>query len=161
MNGNTIDANHWTAAPERIVGRRTNQVYDKEDYHQDGRDDGATFFFSSPRQEPKKNRESEKRQQLQEQKRREKRKKLSVPVLDEDGNPLFLTLDQAVRNIVEFTIAGVPEAIQMATVTPARSIGVVNRKGVLEPGKDADIILLDDDLNVLKTLVAGEVVYEA
>jgi N-acetylglucosamine-6-phosphate deacetylase len=72
-----------------------------------------------------------------------------------------LTLDQAVRNIVEFTIAGVPEAIQMATLTPARSIGVADRKGLLEPGKDADIIVLDDDLDVLKTMVGGEVVCEA
>ncbi|MDH4179495.1 MAG: N-acetylglucosamine-6-phosphate deacetylase, partial [Armatimonadota bacterium] len=56
-----------------------------------------------------------------------------------------LTLDQAVRNIVEFTIAPLPEAIQMATLTPARSIGVSNRKGSLEPGKDADIVFLDDD----------------
>jgi len=72
-----------------------------------------------------------------------------------------LTLDQAVRNIAEFTIAPLPEAIQMATLTPARSIGVANRKGSLEPGKDADIVLLDDDLNVLKTMVGGEVVYEA
>jgi len=72
-----------------------------------------------------------------------------------------LTLDQAVRNIVEFTVAPLPEAIQMATLTPARSIGVANRKGSLEPGKDADIVFLDDDLNVLKTMVGGEVVYEA
>ncbi len=71
-----------------------------------------------------------------------------------------LTLDQAVRNIVEFTIAPLPEAIQMATLTPARSIGVAGRKGSLEPGKDADIVILDDDLNVLKTMVGGEVVYE-
>lgn len=72
-----------------------------------------------------------------------------------------LTLDQAVRNIVEFTIAPLPEAIQMATLTPARSIGVADRKGSLEPGKDADITIFDDDLNVLKTMVGGEVVYEA
>mgnify|MGYP001073982520 CR=1 FL=1 len=72
-----------------------------------------------------------------------------------------LTLDQAVRNIVDFTIASLPEAIQMATLTPARSIGVSNRKGSLEPGKDADIVFLDDDLSVLKTMVGGEVVYEA
>ncbi|MHC4593052.1 MAG: N-acetylglucosamine-6-phosphate deacetylase [Planctomycetota bacterium] len=72
-----------------------------------------------------------------------------------------LTLDQAVRNIVEFTIAGLPEAVQMATLTPARSIGVANRKGSLEPGKDADIILLDDDLRVRATLVGGQVAYQA
>jgi N-acetylglucosamine-6-phosphate deacetylase len=72
-----------------------------------------------------------------------------------------LTLDEGVRNIVEFTIASLPEAIQMATLTPARSIGVADRKGSLEPGKDADIVILDDELDVVSTIVGGEVVYEA
>jgi N-acetylglucosamine-6-phosphate deacetylase len=72
-----------------------------------------------------------------------------------------LTLDQAVRNIVEFTIASLPEAIQMVTLTPARSIGVADRKGSLEPGKDADIVILDEDLDVVSTIVMGQVVYRA
>ncbi len=72
-----------------------------------------------------------------------------------------LTLDQAVRNIAEFTIASLPEAIQMATLTPARSIGVADRKGSLEPGKDADIVVLDEDLDVVSTIVMGQVVYRA
>jgi len=70
-----------------------------------------------------------------------------------------LTLDQSVRNIVQFTWASVEEAIQMASLTPARSVGMAHRKGSLEPGKDADIVILDEDLNVLKTMVGGEVVY--
>jgi len=72
-----------------------------------------------------------------------------------------LTLDAAVRNIVKFTRASLPEAIQMASLTPARSIGVANRKGSLEPGKDADVVILDNDLTVLSAMVGGEVVYRA
>ncbi len=70
-----------------------------------------------------------------------------------------LTLDQAVRNIVKFTRASLPEAIQMASLTPAQSIGVSDRKGSLEPGKDADIVVLDQGLNVKVTMVGGEVAY--
>jgi N-acetylglucosamine-6-phosphate deacetylase len=72
-----------------------------------------------------------------------------------------LTLDQAVRNIVKFTRASLREAIQMATLTPARSIGVSTRKGSLEPGKDADVVMLDEGLNVVSTMVGGEVVWRA
>ncbi len=72
-----------------------------------------------------------------------------------------LTLDRAVRNLLEFTRASLREAIQMATLTPARSIGVAHRKGSLEPGKDADVVVLDRALNVVSTMVMGEVVYRA
>ncbi len=72
-----------------------------------------------------------------------------------------LTLDQGVRNILKFTRATLVGAIQMATLTPARSIGVSDRKGSLEPGKDADLVLLDQDLNVVSTIVMGKVIYRA
>ncbi len=72
-----------------------------------------------------------------------------------------LTLDVAVGNIVKFTRASVREAIQMATLTPARSIGVSSRKGSLEPGKDADVVMLTPDLKVAMTIVGGKVVYRA
>ncbi len=72
-----------------------------------------------------------------------------------------LTLDRAVRNIAKFTGRPVAECIRMATLTPARSIGVADRKGSLEPGKDADVVLLTPDLEVKATMVMGEVVYQA
>lgn len=70
-----------------------------------------------------------------------------------------LTMDRAVRNVRDFTGRPPAECIQMASLTPARSIGVADRKGSLEPGKDADIVVLDPDLNVLATMVMGKVVY--
>ncbi len=72
-----------------------------------------------------------------------------------------LTMDQAVRNVRRFTGRPLSECIQMATLTPARSIGVADRKGSLERGKDADVVILDQDLNVASTMVMGEVVYQA
>jgi N-acetylglucosamine-6-phosphate deacetylase len=72
-----------------------------------------------------------------------------------------LTMDRAVRNAREFTGRPLEECIRMGTLTPARSIGVDDRKGILEPGKDADVILLTPDLEVRMTIVAGEVVFRA
>lgn len=64
-------------------------------------------------------------------------------------------LDQAVRNVVAW---GVPlaDALTMASVTPARVLGVPP----LEAGAPADLVLLDDDLQVLGTLVGGTVVWQ-
>jgi N-acetylglucosamine-6-phosphate deacetylase len=72
-----------------------------------------------------------------------------------------LTMDQAVRNVRAFTGRPLAECIRMATLTPARSIGVAGRKGSLEPGKDADIVILDRDLNVVTTMVGGKIVHRA
>ena len=72
-----------------------------------------------------------------------------------------LTMDRAVRNIVKFTGRPLAECLQMATLTPARSIGVADRKGSLEPGKDADVVILTPDLEVVSTMVRGTVVYSA
>ena len=52
------------------------------------------------------------------------------------------------------------DAIKMATVNPAKVIGVDDRKGSLTRGKDADIVVLDEGLSVIMTLVEGRVVYE-
>lgn len=71
----------------------------------------------------------------------------------------ILHMDQAVRNLVTF---GVPlrDALRMAAETPARSIGVFDRKGSLSPGKDADVVVLGNDLSTAMTIVRGEIVYD-
>ena len=45
----------------------------------------------------------------------------------------------------------------MATVNPAWVIGIEDRKGSVEPGRDADLVILDDKLNVCSTVVRGKV----
>jgi len=72
-----------------------------------------------------------------------------------------LTMDQAVRNVRHFTGRPLAECLQMATLTPARSIGDAHRKGSLQPSKHADLVILDPDLNVVTTMVGGKVVYRA
>jgi N-acetylglucosamine-6-phosphate deacetylase len=54
-------------------------------------------------------------------------------------------------------VVGVPlaEAVRMVTLTPARVIGVADRKGSLEPGKDADIAIFDEDFTAWRTMVGG------
>jgi N-acetylglucosamine-6-phosphate deacetylase len=71
-----------------------------------------------------------------------------------------LTLDRAVRNLVE--ILGIPleKALSAASAVPARSMGMGAHKGVIAPGADADLVFLDEELRVMKTMVAGRIVYE-
>jgi len=70
-----------------------------------------------------------------------------------------LTMDRAVRNMVEFVGVSLAEAVRMATLTPARTAGVEERKGSIEPGKDADLALFSEDMSVEVTVVGGEVVF--
>ncbi len=66
-----------------------------------------------------------------------------------------LTLDRAVRNLVAL---GTPlgAAVRMATLNPARLLGLETQKGVIAPGADADIVLLDSGLNVTDVMARGE-----
>jgi N-acetylglucosamine-6-phosphate deacetylase len=69
------------------------------------------------------------------------------------------TMNMGVRNIVKFVGLPMQEAIKMATLNAAERIGVDKQKGSLEVGKDADIIIIDDDVNVYMTIIKGKVVY--
>ena len=53
---------------------------------------------------------------------------------------------------------GVPlvEAIRMASLTPARVIGVDDRKGSLEAGKDVDMAIFEDDFSAWRTMIRGQ-----
>ncbi|MGN6343237.1 MAG: N-acetylglucosamine-6-phosphate deacetylase [Ginsengibacter sp.] len=59
------------------------------------------------------------------------------------------------------TIAGVPltDAVKMLTLTPARIMNVLETKGQLSSGKDADIVIFDEEFIVEKTMVQGRIVY--
>jgi len=65
-----------------------------------------------------------------------------------------LTLDRALRNMVGL---GVPfaSALRMVTANPARQLGLGASKGVLAPGADADLVLLDDKLQVASVMTRG------
>jgi N-acetylglucosamine-6-phosphate deacetylase len=65
-----------------------------------------------------------------------------------------LTLDRALRNVVAL---GVPlsSALRMVTANPARQIGLGARKGVLAPGADADLVFLDEKLEISGVMTRG------
>ena len=66
-----------------------------------------------------------------------------------------LRLNQAVRNFRDYAGVTMYQAVRAASLAPAESIGIADEKGSLSPGKDADIVLLDDDCGVKKTIVRG------
>jgi N-acetylglucosamine-6-phosphate deacetylase len=70
-----------------------------------------------------------------------------------------LSLDQAVRNLVDFAGCRPYEAISTVTTVPASMLGMADSRGRIAPGFQADMVLLDSDLHVVATWVAGEVVY--
>lgn len=67
------------------------------------------------------------------------------------------TADRLVRTMVQQ--AGVPlsEAVEMLTLTPARTLGIDRRKGSVENGKDADLILFDEGINIQMVMVMGNI----
>lgn len=70
-----------------------------------------------------------------------------------------LTTGQALKNLAAFTGQPVERVLPLLTSNPARLIGVDDRKGSIAPGKDADLVVLDADLNVRQTYVSGVRVY--
>lgn len=70
------------------------------------------------------------------------------------------TTDRLVRTIVQQAEVPLLDAIKMMATTPARIMGVQDHKGSLTVGKDADIVLFDEDIRVSTTIVGGKVVFE-
>jgi N-acetylglucosamine-6-phosphate deacetylase len=66
-----------------------------------------------------------------------------------------LTMDRAVRNVTKFSDWGLRDAVQAATLNPARAVGLSNHHGILAPGADADFTVLSPSGKVLKTIVRG------
>ena len=66
-----------------------------------------------------------------------------------------LKLNNAVGNMLRNTDLPVWQAVRMASLNPAEAIGADKEKGSLCPGKDADIILMDEDCEVYQTIVRG------
>lgn len=70
-----------------------------------------------------------------------------------------LTLDKALKNIVQNTDLCLPEATKMITQNPAKLLGIYEDKGSISIGKDADIVIMDDEFKVLNTIIGGDIVY--
>jgi N-acetylglucosamine-6-phosphate deacetylase len=65
-----------------------------------------------------------------------------------------LTLDRALRNVVALGIS-LPDAVRMLTTNPAKLLGIEFKKGALRTGADADIVLLDETLQITNVWTRG------
>lgn len=70
-----------------------------------------------------------------------------------------LTMNVALRNAMRCGNLSLKDVVRLATINPARLLGIDSRKGSLEIGKDADIAVVDKDLNVVMTICEGRIVY--
>ena len=94
----------------------------------------------------------------------------NMPVLVKDGIARLktgtfagstLTMDRALKNLVEFTGISLPVAMRMASLNPARALGISDRKGSLELGKNADIVIFASNYRIRYTIISGEIIHEA
>ncbi len=81
----------------------------------------------------------------------------------EDGTVAgsVLPLNKGIWNVYVNSNIPLNECVNGATLNPATVLGIADRKGSIEVGKDADIIITDDNFQVKKTIIGGETRYEA
>lgn len=71
------------------------------------------------------------------------------------------TADRLVRNMIHLAEVPLTDAIKMISLTPARIMGIDDQKGSISVGKDADLLLFDQDIQIHKTIVKGRVIYSS
>jgi N-acetylglucosamine-6-phosphate deacetylase len=71
-----------------------------------------------------------------------------------------LGLSQMLQRFTEFTDCPLDTAIRLVSQNPARLLALEDKKGTITVGKDADLVLFDNDLSVHTTIVAGRVVFQ-
>ncbi len=69
------------------------------------------------------------------------------------------TANRLVRNMVQLAEVPLCDAVRMMTSTPAAIMGIGDQKGSLVPGKDADIVIFDRQMDVHMTIIGGRIVY--
>lgn len=69
-----------------------------------------------------------------------------------------LTLNKIIKRVVDMAAANLQQAVEMASLTPAAVLGIQDKKGSLEAGKDADVIVMDGDCNVKMTIIGGRII---
>ncbi len=67
------------------------------------------------------------------------------------------TADRLIRTMYHQADVPITDAVKMMTVTPARVLGVDDRIGSIAPGKDADILLFDEDINISLVMTKGSI----
>lgn len=70
-----------------------------------------------------------------------------------------LSMSQAIKNMVQFTQCSLADAVSMASLNPARILGIASRKGSIANGKDADLVVMNASLDVVMTMRDGIEIY--
>ena len=70
------------------------------------------------------------------------------------------TTDRLIRTMVNVAGISLVEAVRMMTLTPARIMKINKHKGSIAIGKDADIVIFDENINVQSAIVGGKILYE-
>ncbi|HTN19688.1 MAG TPA: N-acetylglucosamine-6-phosphate deacetylase [Pelobium sp.] len=71
------------------------------------------------------------------------------------------TTDRLVRNMIHLAEIPLQDAIKMITETPASIMNILDQKGTLIKGKDADVVIFDKNINIDTTMINGQIVYSA
>lgn len=69
------------------------------------------------------------------------------------------TSDRLVRTIIKMADVPLTDAVRMAAATPARILGMEDKKGSLIKGKDADVLIFDDNIQIQTTIINGQIIY--
>jgi N-acetylglucosamine-6-phosphate deacetylase len=71
-----------------------------------------------------------------------------------------VTADRLVWNMINLADVPLTDAVKMMSGTPATIMKVADKKGTLSAGKDADIVIFDDQVNIDSTIIKGNIVYD-
>ena len=71
-----------------------------------------------------------------------------------------LKMNNAVKNFMEFTGASLQEAVDCASLNPAKNLGIDNELGSIKEGKNASFVVVDENMNVVYTIRDGYVIFE-
>ena len=71
----------------------------------------------------------------------------------------ILKMNDAIKNVCQFTDCTLQQAIQMASVNPAKQLSIFDRKGSIAVGKDADLVIMNPNLDVSTTICRGIIAY--
>lgn len=72
----------------------------------------------------------------------------------------ILKMSEGAKNMLKLKGVSLTNIIEMASVNPAKQIGLYERKGSITEGKDADILLVDDHLNIRYTICRGAIAFK-
>lgn len=72
----------------------------------------------------------------------------------------ILKMNDGVKNMLKLSHVTIENIIEMASVNPAKQIGMYDRKGSIVIGKDADLLLVDDDLTIRYTICKGRIAFK-